>query len=124
MSMRAMQVPVVFVVYPSEFGDMKRFTAHCLNLDVIADDETVEGAFSNLLETVEHTIEVCEEHNANPFKDAPKEYWDKLKRAQSIPKEMAERVILQANKGVAGRKACAGMIDVRGSQFLEVLQTT
>mgnify|MGYP001220146614 CR=1 FL=1 len=91
-------IKFAIVVYPSEEGAGARFTAHCLNMDLVAEHDCVEGAVSDLLESIEAAIEAGAKYNANPFRDAPKEYWDKLARAQPIPSELKERIIFNANR--------------------------
>lgn len=102
MSGVAMKFPIV--VYPSEDDDGGRFTAHCLNLDVIADDDTVEGAVGALLETIEATLLAAEKHGVFPFRDAPREYRDMLAKAKPLAQELRERIIRDANRrlGVDG----------------------
>lgn len=95
MSGVAMQFPIV--VYRSEDDDGGQLTAHCLNLDVIADDDTVEGAVSALLETIESTLLAAEKHGAS-FRGAPQKYWDMLAKAKPLAKELRERIIRDANK--------------------------
>lgn len=86
------------VIYPSEDNEGGEFTAHCLNMDIIADDDTVEGAVSTLLATIEATIEAAQKHNAGAFSEAPQEYWDKLANAHRLSKELIERIIFNANR--------------------------
>lgn len=95
-----MDTPIKYqvVVYPSEDDEGGRFTAHCLNMDIIADDDTVEGAVSKLLETIEATMEAAQKHNADPFSSAPREYWDKLANADRLPQELVDRIMLNARK--------------------------
>ena len=90
------QFPIV--IYPSEDSEGGQFTAHCLSMDLVADDDTVEGAVSELLESIEAGLEAAKKHNANVFRRAPEEYWDKLARAQRLPTELAERIVFNANK--------------------------
>jgi hypothetical protein len=85
------------VIYPSEDEEGGAFTAHCLNMDLIADDDTVEGAVSKLLETIEAAFEAGRRHRANPFRDAPKEYWDKLAQARPLAREPLEQIVFAAN---------------------------
>ncbi len=86
------------VVYPSEYDDCGRFTAHCLNMDLVADDDSVEGAVSLLLELIETSCFSAEAHKANQFRSADKEYWKKFQVAQSLPVELMERITSNANK--------------------------
>lgn len=88
------------VVYPSEFEDCKRYTAHCLNMDIVADDDTVEGAVSSLLEDIHATLEASGHFKASPFRDAPKPYWEKFAQARKMPAELCDRICLNVNKGV------------------------
>lgn len=94
-----MRFPII--IYPSEDDEGGRFTAHCLNMDLIADDDTIEGAVSGLLETIEASLEASQKHNANVFRDAPDEYWEMLKNAKELPSELKERIIFNANKRIS-----------------------
>lgn len=96
--MRRVAVPFPIVVYPSEDSGMGIFTAHCLNLDIIADDDTVEGAISTLLELIDLQLSASEAHCADPFCRAPEEYWEKFRSAARIPNELADRIIMNANR--------------------------
>lgn len=96
MNITVMNFPIV--IYPSEEDAGGRFTAHCLNMDLIAVDNCVEGAVSDLLETIEAALCAGHKYNAGPFRDAPKEYWDKLANAKPLPNELKERIIFNANK--------------------------
>ena len=91
-----MQFPII--IYPSESGDVAKFTAHCLNMDLVADDDTVEGAVLDILYTIEAALEAAKKHNANAFSSAPQEYWNRLAGAQELPAELMERIVFQANK--------------------------
>ncbi len=108
--MRQITVRFPIVVYPSEFDDIGRFTAHCLNMDLIADDDTVEGAILKLLETIEVQLDAAEVHAAYPMRSAPEEYWEKLSGAQALAAELLERIVQTANKrnGVSGRPIDVG----------------
>ena len=112
------QFPIV--IYPSEDDEGGRFTAHCLSTDLVADDESVEGAVDSLLESLEAGLEAAQKHNANIFREAPQEYWNKLVSAQPLPPELKERIIFNANKrlGVGKRS----LIDVEKSCDLRQLQ--
>ncbi len=76
---------------------MRRFTAHCLNLDVLADDDSVQAAVSQLLELIEVQLDAAEEFLADPFQRAPEKYWNMLGKARPVPSELIERVVQQAN---------------------------
>lgn len=94
------QFPIV--VYPSEDSEGGQYTAHCLTMDVLRDDDTVEGAVFSLLETIEAALEAAAKHNANVFREAPQAYWDMLASARPIPAELRERIIFNANKRLTG----------------------
>ena len=98
------------IIYPSEDDEGGRFTAHCLSTDLIADDDTVEGAVGELLETLEAGLEAARKHNANIFREAPQKYWDMLANGQPLAAELKERIIFNANKRLGGgidvEKAC------------------
>lgn len=93
------------VIYPSEDREGGAYTAHCLNMDLVHDDNAIEGAVSGLLETIEVALEEAANYNANAFRDAPKEYWDLLRTGQPLPAELMERIIFNANKRCAGERA-------------------
>lgn len=107
--MSASHIKFQIVIYPSEDNDGGTFTAHCLNMDLVADDDTVEGSVSNLLETIEAALEAAEKHNANCIREAPDEYWEKLAKAQALPRELMERIIFNANKRLGHAK---NLVDV------------
>ena len=108
--MRSFVVRFAIVVYESEDSGMGRFTAHCLNMDVLADDDTVEGAVSTLLELIETQLDAAEQHGADPLGRAPERYWQKLGAAQEIPRELMERIIDRANHR---NTAPASRVDLR-----------
>jgi pyruvate-formate lyase len=89
------------VVYPSEF-DRNYFTAHCLELDVIGQDKTIEGSIAQLLEAIETQLATCVETGAQFEFWAPGLVWYKYEQARKanrkIPDEMMERIIKQANQ--------------------------
>ena len=86
------------IIYPSEEQDVGRYTAHCLNMDLLADDDTVEGAVSNLLEAVEAALDGATKYNADAFSEAPQRYWDMMAAAQELPRELLEQIIFNANR--------------------------
>jgi len=114
------QFPII--IYPSEDDEGGCFTAHCLSTDLIADDDTVEGAVDDLLETIEAGLEAAQKHNANIFREAPQKYWDMLANAQPLAPELMERIIFNANKRVTGSNQ--PLIDVEKSCDLRQLQPT
>ncbi len=92
-------------VYSSE--EEGYFIAHCLELDVLGEDENVEGALDNLLEVIETQIESCQTYNAQILFPAPDSIWQKYNKAKKakrrISGELMDRVIRNANKRL-GRK--------------------
>ena len=95
--MRKIAVHFPIVIYPSEGDGMRHFTAHCLNLDLLADDDSVQAAVSQLLELIEQQLDAAEEYGADPFRRAPSQYWKMLGDARPVPHELLERVIKEAN---------------------------
>ncbi len=110
------------VIYPSEDAEGGCFTAHCLTMDLVADKDTVEGAVSDLLETIEAALEAAQKHNANVFREAPQEYWDKLSKAVRLPEELIERIVFNANRRVT--ETIPRLIDVEKQCDLRQLQPT
>lgn len=96
--MRKVAVHFPIIIYPSEGEGMRRFTAHCLNLDVLADDDSVQGAISQLLEVIEQQLDAAEEYGADPFLRAPSQYWKMLGDAHPVPRELLERILREANE--------------------------
>lgn len=97
--MRKVFIKFLILVYKSEEADIGQYTAHCLNLDIIADGSTVEGAIGNMTETIEAYFDAAEEHGAAPmFRPAPPEYFDRLENAQHVAPELLERIVQDANK--------------------------
>lgn len=96
--MRKIVVHFPIVVYPSEGEGMRQFSAHCLNLDLLADDDSVQGAIGQLLELIEQQLDAAEEFGADPFQArAPDRYWKMLGNAKRVPEELLERIIKEAN---------------------------
>lgn len=93
------------VIYPSEDKEGGAYTAHCLNMDLVHDENTIEGAVSGLLETIEVALDEAANHNANAFSRAPSEYWSLLASGQELPAELRERIIFHANKRRAAKRA-------------------
>lgn len=118
--MRRVLLRFPIVVYPSEQADIGGFTAHCLNLDIIADDESLEGAVTKLLDTIEAQLDAADENGVDPIQLAPRRYWEMLGRAKQIPSELVERVIRTANKrhGVRDPSGAidAGQLEIREFQ--------
>ena len=107
--MRRVLLRFPIVVYPSEQADIARFTAHCLNLDIIADDASLEGAVEKLLESIEEQLDAADENGVDPIQLAPQRYWEMLGRAKQIPPELVERVIRSANKRHGARDPSAAI---------------
>lgn len=88
-------------VYPSQF-DAEYFTAHCLELDVIGQDKTLEGAVAELLEAIETQLEICVETGAQLEFWAPGIVWYKYEQARKanrkVPDELMNRIIEKANR--------------------------
>lgn len=115
----AMHFPVL--VYPSESAGMRRYTAHCLNLDVLADDDTVEGALSLLVEVIEQHLTAAEEYGADPFQRAPDRYWDMLGRARRLPDAVVEQAVRDANQRL-GVESGSSAIDAVQLEIREVIE--
>ncbi len=93
-------MPFRICVYQSEKKGY--FIAHCLELDVLGEDKSVEGALDNLLEVIETQIESCQTYKAQFFFPAPDSIWQKYNKAKKakrrISEELINRVIRNANK--------------------------
>ena len=94
-------MPFRICIYPCD--DKKGvFIAHCLDLDVISDDTSVEGAVTELLKVIETQIELCETHKAQVFFPAPGRIWQKYtsakKAGRKLPEELIKRIVRNANK--------------------------
>ena len=78
------------------------FIAHCLELDVIGEDKTVEGALDELLEAIETQIDSCKRNSAQLMFPAPGSVWQKYNWAKhakrKICSELIERAVNNANK--------------------------
>lgn len=112
------QFPII--IYPSGDDDGGCFTAHCLSTDLLADDDTVEGAVNGLLETIEAGLEAAQKHNANIFREAPQKYWDMLASAHPLAPKLMERIIFNANQRITDKKQ--PLIDVEKECDLRQLQ--
>lgn len=97
--MRKVAIRFTILVYESESDDVGAFTAHCLNLDIVADHDTVEGSIGRLLEAIEEHIDAAEEHSAYvQLHQAPDKYWKQLQNAKKLAPELNERIVREANK--------------------------
>jgi len=89
------------VVYSSPHED-GQFIAHCLELDVIGSDASVEGAIEHMMEAVETQVDVHRREYTQLFFPAPPAVWQKYNQAERarrrIPEELLLRVCERANK--------------------------
>ena len=92
-------------IYPSE--EKNYFIGHCLELDVIGEEKSIEGALNSLLEVIETQIESCQTHNAQFLFPAPGSIWQKYNSAKKakrrISEELIERVSRNANRRLGHR---------------------
>jgi hypothetical protein len=109
------------IVYPSEYDDCPRLTAHCLNMDIVATDDTLEGAVDQLLGNIEATLEFAQKCKADVFRAAPEKYWKMFERAKAIPGELLQRICRHANKrnGICGRDP-SEFLDLREVAELQI----
>lgn len=112
-------------IYPSQF-DRQYFTAHCLELDVIGQDKTLEGAIAQLLEAIETQLKVCIETNAQFERWAPGDVWyiyEQAKKAKrKVSAELLERIIEQANRRL-GYESPINLDSIAGTEeFGEVME--
>ena len=102
------------IVYPSAASEeVQKFIAHCLEMDIIADADTVEDAVLLLLELIETSFDAAQKHDADPFRHAPDEYWKKLVKAQDLAPEMMERIIQEAPKRCKYMTEARKQLDIR-----------
>jgi len=96
-------IPIRIVVYPSE-DTSRSLIAHCLELDIIGEDATLEGALRELFENIAAQIEACNGYNARLYFPAPasvsEKYLTAKVRGREIPDEMIQRIM----QGIAGRE--------------------
>ncbi len=69
------------VVHPSPHED-GQFIAHCLELDVIGSDASVEGAIEQMMEAVETQVDVHRREYTQLFFPAPPAVWQKYNQAE------------------------------------------
>jgi len=104
-------------VYPADF-DPSYFTAHCLELDVIGQGRTIQGAIAQLLEVIETQIESCYENRAQFEFWAPGFVWHKYEVAKrnnrKVPDQLMERIIGAANRGL-GRTSPVNLDSIAAS---------
>jgi len=82
MKIKRINFPIIF--YESEHGDLKKYTAHCLTLDIIFDADTINEALSGLLELIQCSVDSAKKHKANIFHNAPNEYWSMFNKAKNL----------------------------------------
>ena len=88
-------------VYPSK-DDVGYYVAHCLELDVVGVDTTVEGSLDEVLEAIETQVSLGNELGIEVGFLAPEDVWKKYRSARKagreIPDELFDRVITHANR--------------------------
>ncbi len=88
-------------IYPSR-EEEGYFVAHCLELDVMGESTTVEGAMDQLLELIESQLNSCQVNDVDIFFPAPAYVWQiysqAVKAKRMISPELTERVVSNANK--------------------------
>ena len=88
-------------VYPSEH-EKGLYTAHCLELDLIGEDKTFEGAIELLLEAIETQVSIHQRENSQLFFPAPDFVWQRYNQARiakrKIPEELTDRIFARANR--------------------------
>ncbi len=86
--------PLTFLLYPCE-EKPGRFVAHCLELDVLAVEDTKPKAILLLKELISDLLEAAMKDGTmdKVFRPAPPEYWQKLVRAR--PYKPSPRVAKQ-----------------------------
>ena len=89
------------LIYLSEH-DSNYFIAHCLELDLIGRDTSIQGAVAQLLEAIETQLTACVENKAQLEFWAPGMIWYRYKQARQagrkIADELLDRIIQQANR--------------------------
>jgi len=75
-------IGLTFLLYPCE-EDTRRFVAHCLELDVVAVEDTKPKAIELLKELIEDLVNAATEDGTldEIFHPAPIRYWQKLASA-------------------------------------------
>ena len=78
--------PPVFVLNVLLYREDCRWTAHCLQLDLVECARTVREAQSNILDVIRAHIEHALEHDnmEHLFQPAPAEYWQLFLRSKQI----------------------------------------
>lgn len=75
------KIPANFLLHIviEEDKNSKLVHAHCLELDVSASALTEKELTAAISDVIISHLEFSDEHQLDPFKKAPAEYWEKLK---------------------------------------------
>ncbi len=82
------------IIYPNPDDD-ESWLAHCLEMDLLGDGETVEEAIEDLLRAISGQIR----HAKGPdqiFFPAPREIWAMLTKCKPLPNELVLRAVRNA----------------------------
>lgn len=94
--MSSFPLPIRIVVYPSE-NTPGYLIAHCLELDLVGENKTLEGAVLELIENIAAQVAACMENEARLYFPAPQSVAEKYLRAKEkgtkIPDEMIKRIM-------------------------------
>lgn len=94
--MSTFPLPIRIVVYPSE-DTSGYLIAHCLELDLVGENRTLEGAVLELIENIAAQVAACTENEARLYFPAPQSVAEKYLHAREkgtkIPDEIIERII-------------------------------
>ena len=94
--MSSFPLPIRIVVYPSE-DTPGSLIAHCLELDLVGEDTTLEGAVLELFENIAAQVAACAENEARLYFPAPqsvsKKYLHAREKGTKIPNEMMVRIM-------------------------------
>ena len=63
-------LPIRIVVYPSD-GNPGYLTAHCLELDLVGEDVSLEGAILELFGNIDAQVTACEKYDARLYMPSP-----------------------------------------------------
>lgn len=58
-------------VYPKD----GMYEARCLNMDIVSVSASADRAVSLLMAGIDATFTAAQKHDAEPYRDAPREYW-------------------------------------------------
>jgi len=94
--MNGFALPIRVVVYPSE-DTPGQLIAHCLELDLVGENKTLEGAVLELFENIALQVVACTENEARLYFPAPQSIAEKYLQAKEkgtkIPDEMIQRIV-------------------------------